>query len=54
MEILACPIDHAAMQLAITLQEEDEIIAGALTCESCGEIYPIVDGIPNLLPAELR
>ena len=31
-----------------------EILSGALTCPSCGAHYPIVDGIPNLLPPELR
>lgn len=31
-----------------------EILSGALTCPPCGAHYPIADGIPNLLPPELR
>ena len=31
-----------------------EILSGALTCSPCGARYPIAEGIPNLLPPELR
>jgi uncharacterized protein YbaR (Trm112 family)/SAM-dependent methyltransferase len=31
-----------------------EIIRGTLTCRSCGADYPIIDGIPVILPEELR
>lgn len=37
------------------IEENDkEIIKGALFCEKCNEYYPIDDGIPNMLPPELR
>ena len=54
MEILACPNDHGNLTLLIDRQEGNDIGAGTLTCDSCGEKYPIVDSIPNLLPKELR
>jgi uncharacterized protein YbaR (Trm112 family) len=54
MAILACPNDHGDLKLVIESQEADDIVAGTLTCEACGENYPIVDSIPNLLPTELR
>jgi uncharacterized protein YbaR (Trm112 family) len=54
MEILACPADHGELTLAIQRQEENDIVDGTLTCQVCGEIYPIVESIPNLLPPELR
>ncbi len=54
MEILACPSDHGALTLVVQREEGADIVDGTLTCEICGEVYPIVDSIPNLLPAELR
>jgi uncharacterized protein YbaR (Trm112 family) len=54
MDILACPADHGALTLEATVQEGDDVVTGTLTCAVCGEIYPIVESIPNLLPAELR
>lgn len=58
MDILACPLDKAALTLAVTREEgaaeEGEVLDGSLTCTACGEVYPIVDGIPNLLPPDLR
>jgi uncharacterized protein YbaR (Trm112 family) len=54
MDILACPEDYAPLTLEVTQQEGDDIVAGTLTCTVCGEVYPIEDSIPNLLPKELR
>lgn len=54
MEILACPADHGDLKLVVQRAEVDDIVDGTLTCETCGEVYPIADSIPNLLPAELR
>ena len=31
---------------------EFDIIKGKLVCADCGRIYPIVDGIPNLIMDE--
>ena len=54
MEILACPADHGELTIEITVQEGNDVVTGTLTCTVCGEAYPIVNSIPNLLPAELR
>lgn len=32
----------------------DEILEGKLTCGACGATYPIVNGVPRVLPADLR
>lgn len=46
LEILACPSeDHASL----TPGTGDDPDADALTCSSCGRVYPVRDGIPVLL-----
>lgn len=54
MDILACPLCKAELRLDVTSEEDGEVIAGMLTCTQCGEAFPIADGIPNLLPPDLR
>jgi uncharacterized protein YbaR (Trm112 family) len=44
LEILACPI----------CKERVELKGGELVCVKCGRRYQIVDGIPYMLPDELR
>lgn len=53
MDILVCPVSKSALTLEVTTEEGGEVIAGTLTCEE-GHVYPIEDGIPNLLPPDLR
>ncbi|GAA5150616.1 MULTISPECIES: Trm112 family protein [Amycolatopsis] len=46
LEILACPSpDHAPLRPGTP----DDADADALTCTSCGRVYPVRDGIPVLL-----
>lgn len=63
VDILACPLDKSELRLDVTRAEADadgtdgtdsEVIEGTLTCTACGEAYPIAEGIPNLLPPDLR
>lgn len=54
MEILVCPLCKGDLTLTISQEESDEITAGTLVCGQCDETYPIEDGIPNLLPPDLR
>lgn len=54
MDILCCPLDKQDLELTTNEQEDDEVIAGRLTCTECGTDYPIDDGIPNLLPPDMR
>ena len=60
IDILACPVCRGALTLrATTFAPDDapdagEVLIGTLTCSVCNEVYPINDGIPNLLPPELR
>lgn len=46
LDILACPSsDHAPLQAGTP----DDPEAAALTCTSCGRVFPVRDGIPVLL-----
>lgn len=54
MEILACPMCKAPLELGVKEEKEGEIVQGSLKCTKCGEVYPIEDSIPNLLPPNLR
>jgi hypothetical protein len=44
LEILACPVCKRAVKLK----------GKKLVCVKCGREYAITDGIPNMLPEELR
>jgi len=44
LEILACPV----------CKKEVELKGEELVCKGCGRRYRIVDGIPHMLPDELR
>ena len=53
-DILACPMCKSDLELTVDEEEGDEVIKGSLFCAKCNERYPIEDGIPNLLPPDLR
>jgi uncharacterized protein YbaR (Trm112 family) len=54
LDILCCPLDKSDLELAVDREDDEEILAGRLVCTDCGEEYPIGDGIPNLLPPDMR
>lgn len=54
VDILACPVDKSPLDLTIAEANDDEVIQGSLKCTRCGEVYPIEDRIPNLLPPDMR
>ncbi|MEC7788484.1 MAG: methytransferase partner Trm112 [Chloroflexota bacterium] len=54
LEILACPVCKASLKLETSSEDGLDVIEGTLICDSCPEKYPIEEGIPNLLPPNLR
>ena len=54
LDILRCPVCKGPLTLAVDRQTEREIETGTLACRRCSVAYPIVDGIPDLLPPEDR
>ncbi|WP_281193397.1 methytransferase partner Trm112 [Halorubrum sp. F4] len=54
MDVICCPLDKADLDLDVDERDDEEILEGTLACTECGEVYPIEDGIPNLLPPDMR
>jgi len=54
MDVVCCPLDKADLDLDADERDGSEVLRGTLTCTECGETYPIEDGIPNLLPPDMR
>ena len=54
MEILVCPLCKGDLALTVDREAGGEIVEGKLECAACAQTYPIEDGIPNLLPPDLR
>jgi uncharacterized protein YbaR (Trm112 family) len=54
MEILVCPVCKGKLELEVQEEGKGEVITGRLSCAACNLSYPISDGIPNMLPPELR
>lgn len=54
LEIIVCPLCKARLELHTTAESDGDVLTGSLRCTGCGETFPIEDGIPNLLPPDLR
>ena len=54
MEILVCPVCKGRVKLEVQEEEAGEVITGRISCTVCNLDYPISDGIPNMLPPDLR
>jgi uncharacterized protein len=54
VEILVCPLCKGELKLVVFKEEGEEIIEGRFDCAACSTTYPIEDGIPNMLPPDLR
>ncbi|TAK80332.1 MAG: Trm112 family protein [Dehalococcoidia bacterium] len=54
MDILACPVCKGPLTLTVTREDGPEVLDGALHCATCAVDYPISEGIPNLLPPDMR
>jgi uncharacterized protein YbaR (Trm112 family) len=53
LEIIVCPICKISLELRDAVRDGNEITGGNLFCTKCQHSYPIVDGIPNLLPPDI-
>lgn len=51
LELLACPSCRERVTLQGAPSEEDDVTSGSLRCDGCGSCYPLVKGIPRMIPA---
>ena len=54
LDILACPVCKGKLELKVAEESDGEIENGTLYCINCKHDYPIIDGIPNLLPPDYK
>jgi len=54
LDILCCPLDKHDLELEDAEYDDEKSSPGPSSVPECGEEYPIEDGIPNLLPPDMR
>lgn len=55
LKILSCPYNEDShLEMRVRKKENNEIIEGVLTCEKCERIFPIISGVPYLLPDDFK
>lgn len=55
LEKLCCPIDKCDLDINIFNEtEEGEILEALMTCPECHRYFPVIYGIPILIPDEYR
>jgi len=55
LEKLCCPIDKHDLDINIFTEGEDgEILEALMTCPECHRYFPVIYGIPILIPDEYR
>jgi uncharacterized protein YbaR (Trm112 family) len=55
LQILICPVCLSDELVLLPIDEsKEEVNYGVLLCSSCKRWYPIINGIPHMLPDELR
>ncbi len=52
---LCCPVDQNDLEIqVVTEDEEGEILEALMSCPECGRYFPVIYGIPILIPDEYR
>src|SRR5438477_6526529 len=53
LDFIVCPHCRAALRPVAFRSEGAELVDGKLVCEACASEFPVIDGIPRLLGADL-
>jgi SAM-dependent methyltransferase/uncharacterized protein YbaR (Trm112 family) len=51
LQYLCCPLCRGALELAADQRDGPHVMAGALRCRACRKDYPILNGVPRLVPS---
>ncbi len=54
LDILACPDCGSFISAATPDDDQDDLRTGSLCCDGCARSFPVVEGVPRLLPLELE
>jgi ubiquinone/menaquinone biosynthesis C-methylase UbiE/uncharacterized protein YbaR (Trm112 family) len=51
LEIVCCPLCKATLEVSkVARSAAAELIEGSLRCSGCAHVFPVIEGIPDLLP----
>ncbi len=53
LDLLCCPMCQGQLDLRVMRSRGPEVLSGLLACRRCGQAYPIIGGVPDLLPPAL-
>ncbi len=52
---LCCPIDKSDLISEVMIRDINQnILMGKLTCNKCNRVYPVIHGVPVMVPDEYR
>lgn len=51
---MCCPFDQSDLALHIFREDGNDVLEGLFTCSSCKRYFPIITGIPIMVPDEFR
>ena len=54
LDYLVCPACEGTLNCTPDTGGRDDVETGTLTCTGCGNAYPVVRGIPRMLPEDIR
>src|SRR5205807_852626 len=54
VDLLRCPECRASLRLHVDERSGEHVMKGVLTCAGCGRAFPVLRGVPRLLPDALQ
>lgn len=54
LDKMCCPFDKNDLHLEIYREDQTQVLEGLFTCASCKRYFPIISGIPIMIPDEYR